>query len=318
MAESTAGGSMADRARVRVGTRTRRSLAKLVVGVAFWAWVVLRWLNDWAGGVVVPRQQPFVPPSLFTGLANGVPDVVPFVADALGAVAFAVEFLPTLVDAFWLTIVLTGVATVLGFCIAVPLAGARVYGRLSAWLALGYVELFRGTPLLAQLFVLYYGLPWLPAFFRELPWVGAGFLPGQAVFVAILGFTLNSAAYQAEYIRGAVESVDPGQLLAARSVGLSRIQGIRFVVFPQALRYAIPGWTNELVYLIKYSSLAAFITVPELFQAAQGIASTNYRYTALFVLSGLLYLALVVTATTLMEYVGNAVSVPGVSGTGSR
>jgi len=179
MAESTAGGSMADRARVRVGTRTRRSLAKLVVGVAFWAWVVLRWLNDWAGGVVVPRQQPFVPPSLFTGLANGVPDVVPFVADALGAVAFAVEFLPTLVDAFWLTIVLTGVATVLGFCIAVPLAGARVYGRLSAWLALGYVELFRGTPLLAQLFVLYYGLPWLPAFFRELPWVGAGFLPDR-------------------------------------------------------------------------------------------------------------------------------------------
>jgi len=145
-----------------------------------------------------------------------------------------------------------------------------------------------------------------------------GFLPGQAVFVAILGFTLNSAAYQAEYIRGAVESVDP---LTAPGRPLGRPlpdPGIRFVVFPQALRYAIPGWTNELVYLIKVLLAGGVHHGPELFQAAQGIASTNYRYTALFVLSGLLYLALVVTATTLMEYVRNAVSVPGVSGTGSR
>jgi polar amino acid transport system permease protein len=184
--------------------------------------------------------------------------------------------------------------------------------------ALAYVELLRGTPLLAQLFVLYYGLPWLPTFFRELPGVGGGFLPGQAVFVAVVGFTLNSAAYQAEYIRGAIESVDPDQLTAARSVGLSQVEGIRFVVLPQALRYAIPGWTNELVYLIKYSSLAAFITVPELFQAAGRVASQNYRYTALFLIAAVLYLGLVVTATNVMEHVGRVVSIPGVSGSAGR
>ena len=318
MAEGTVRDSAFDRARVRVRARSRRTLAKYLAGLVFWGWVVARWCNDWFGGVLVPPGRAFVPPSAFTGLAAAVPDAVPLVAGALDALAFAFEFLPALVNALWLTVVLTAVSIALGFLLAVPLSAARVYGRLTAWLALGYVELLRGTPLLAQLFVLYYGFPWLAAFFRELPGVGTGVVPGQAVFVAIVGFTLNSAAYQAEYIRGAIESVDPGQLLAARSVGLSQVEGIRFVVLPQALRYAIPGWTNELVYLIKYSSLAAFITVPELFRVAQNIASTNYRYTALFVLSGLLYLGVVVTATNLMESVARAVSIPGLGAAGGR
>lgn len=318
MAERTVRDSAFDRARVRVRSRRRRTIAKYVAGLVFWGWVVVRWLNDWSGGLLVPRGRAFVPPSAFTGLAAAVPDAVPLVGGALESLAFAFEFLPTLVNALWLTLVLTAVGIALGFVLAVPLAAVRVYGRLTGWLSLGYVELLRGTPLLAQLFVLYYGFPWLAAFFRELPGVGEGLVPGQAVFVAIVGLTLNSAAYQAEYIRGAIESVDPGQLLAARSVGLSQVEGIRFVVLPQALRYAIPGWTNELVYLIKYSSLAAFITVPELFKVAQDVASTNYRYTTLFVLSGLLYLGVVVTATNCMEWVGRAVSIPGLSGTAGR
>jgi len=298
--------------------RNRITLAKWAVGLAFWGWVLLRWLNDWLGGVLVPPGEPFLQAAVFTGLEAGVPDAIPVVNDALVGLAFAVEFLPRLVNAMWLTVILTVVSIAIGFVIAVPLAAARVYGRVWAVVSLAYVELLRGTPLLAQLFVLYYGLPWLPTFFRELPWVGAGFLPGQAVFVAVVGFTLNSAAYQAEYIRGAIESVDTRQLQAARAVGLDQVEGIRFVVLPQALRYAIPGWTNELVYLIKYSSLAAFITVPELFQAAGRIASQNYRYTALFVIAGILYLGLVITATNVMERVGETVSIPGVGTAAER
>ncbi|ESP90157.1 amino acid ABC transporter permease [Candidatus Halobonum tyrrellensis] len=312
MAERAAGtdADSASGSRARFGDRDVGTLATYLAGALFWGWIFLRWLNDWSGGVFVPARQAFVPPSLFRGVAAGVP----VVGGAFEALAFAFEYAPALVNALWLTVVLTVVSIALGFVIAVPLAASRVYGRVSAWVSVAYIELLRGTPLLAQLFVLYYGFPWLTRFFRGLPGVGQGVLPGQAVFVAVIGFTLNSAAYQAEYIRGAIESVAPGQLVAARSVGLSRVEGVRFVVLPQALRYAIPGWTNELVYLVKYSSLAAFITVPELFRAAQNIASSNYRYTSMFVLAAVLYLGVVVTATNLMEYVGRRVAVPGISG----
>jgi polar amino acid transport system permease protein len=268
----------------------------VLAAALFWGWLLFRWLNDWFGGLFVPQSQAFLPPSTF---------------EFLPPLAFAVEFAPALASGVWLTVVLTIVGIGLGFPIAIVLAGARVYGRATQWVALGYIELVRGTPLLAQLFVLYYGLG-LSSFIRELPGVGTvSVIPEQAVWVAMIGFTINSAAYQAEYLRGAIESVDPGQLRAARAIGLSQVDGVRYVVLPQALRYAIPGWTNELVYLIKYSSLAAFITVPELFNRASSIASGNFRYLALFSLAGLFYLALVLTATGLMSRLEDRVAIPG-------
>ena len=275
----------------------------ILAGALFWGWLLFRWLNDWFGGLFVPQSQAFLPPSTF---------------EFLPPLAFAVEFAPALASGVWLTVLLTIVGIGLGFPIAIVLAGARVYGRATRWVALGYIELVRGTPLLAQLFVLYYGLG-LSSFIRELPGVGTvSVIPEQAVWVAMIGFTINSAAYQAEYFRGAIESVDPGQLRAARAIGLSQVDGIRYVVLPQALRYAIPGWTNEPVYLIKYSSLAAFITVPELFNRASSFASENFRYLALFSLAGLFYLALVLTATNLMSSLEDRVATPGLGASEGR
>jgi len=92
-----------------------------------------------------------------------------------------------------------------------------------------------------------------------------------------------------------------GQITAGRAIGLSKVETIYYVVLPQGLRYAIPSWTNEFVYLIKYSSLAAFITVPELYYRADQIASETFRYTLIFVVTGLTYLALVLTASKLMR-----------------
>jgi len=140
--------------------------------------------------------------------------------------------------------------------------------------------------------VLYYGLN-LASY---VPGSVSGVFARDVVWVAILGFTLNGAAYQAEYIRGALESVEEGQITAGRAIGLSKVETIYYVVLPQGLRYAIPSWTNEFVYLIKYSSLAAFITVPELYYRADQIASETFRYTLIFVVTGLTYLALVLTA----------------------
>ena len=277
----------------------------LLLYVIFWGWLLARWSNDWLlpEGIGVPHGRSFIDPVVIEPFSTKL--------------AFAFAHLPNLATAAYLTIVLTLVSIALGFLIAIPLSVSRVYGRYTAWISLLYTELIRGTPLLAQLFVLYYGLS-LSSWIRGVPGIGVGFVPNQAFWVAIIGFTINSAAYQAEYIRSALLSVDRGQLVAARSIGFSQIEGIRYVVLPQALRYAIPGWSNELVYLIKYSSLAGFITVPELYHVGRRIASQNYRYTAMFVLVGLMYLAIVVSASTLMDYVENRTSIPGIGRASER
>jgi polar amino acid transport system permease protein len=324
-------------------TRLTQRAVRDALLAGFWLWFGARLLNDWFGGVLVDEGQPFVDPQPVSTAASGVREVavglraytggagvlwtgverlldavgtpVGWVASLLDSVAFAMTYLPDFAAGAWLTVVLTVFATILGLGIAVPLAAARVYGRVTHWVALAFIELIRGTPLLAQLFVLYYALP-LSGWFAAVPYVGTGIVPAQAVWVAVVGFTINSAAYQAEYIRGSIEGVDPGQLTAARAIGLSRVQGIRHVVLPQALRLAIPSWTNELVYLTKYSSLASFITVTELYYAAEDIAYDNFRFLDLFLLAAVVYLALVLSATTTMEWVRERVAIPGVGGSG--
>jgi polar amino acid transport system permease protein len=293
----------------------------------FWTWFLARLANDWLGGLIVDAGEPFFPVAPVSEAATALLEAAAglgllgaplrLLGDVLESVAFAMTYLPDLAAGAWFTVVLTALGIALGFVIAVPLAAARVYGRVTHWIALGFIELIRGTPLLAQLFVLYYALP-LSRWFAAVPYVGAGPIPAQAFWVAVVGFTINSAAYQAEYLRGSIEGVDPGQLTAARSVGLSKLEGIRFVVLPQALRYAIPSWTNELVYLVKYSSLASFITVTELYRAAETAAYANYRFLDLFILAGAVYLLLVLSATTIMERVARRVAIPGVGGAATR
>ena len=275
----------------------------VAAGALFWGWLVVSWVNRWLGGPLVPVGDPLVSPAAVEAALGAVPGLAAVAADA----AFVIELTPVLAQGTWLTVVITGVSLVCGFVIAVPLAVARVYGRFSAWLSLGYTELLRGTPLLAQLFVLYYGLN-LASY---VPGALSGVFVRDVVWVAILGFTLNGAAYQAEYIRGAVESVDEGQITAGRAIGLSKVESIYHVVLPQALRYAIPSWTNEFVYLIKYSSLAGFITVPELYYRADQVATDTFRYTAIFLVLGVMYLALVLTASKVMERVDARVAIPG-------
>ncbi|WP_280586751.1 amino acid ABC transporter permease [Halorubrum sp. Boch-26] len=291
------------RERVAASDRSIGRLLLVAAGALFWGWLLVSWVNRWLGGVLVPIGEPLVSAAAVEATLAALPGLAAYAADA----AFVVELTPQLARGTWLTVVITAVSLVVGFVIAVPLAVARVYGRFSAWLSLAYTELLRGTPLLAQLFVLYYGLN-LASY---VPGALSGVFARGVVWVAILGFTLNGAAYQAEYIRGALESVEEGQITAGRAIGLSKLETIYHVVLPQGLRYAIPSWTNEFVYLIKYSSLAAFITVPELYYRADQVASETFRYTLIFVVTGVTYLALVLTASKLMGRVEEAVAIPG-------
>ncbi|WP_276258352.1 amino acid ABC transporter permease [Haloglomus litoreum] len=306
----------------------RRPLFYAVLG-PFWAWLVVRWVYDWVvvPGTNVTSRETFFPTQPFVTAGETlrqvaapapVAGVLDWLAGGLDFIAFGIEALPQLAAGAWVTIVLTVVPILAGLVLAVPLSVARVYGnRAVRYPSLAVTELIRGTPLLAQLFVLYFGLS-LTKYVREVPGVGVGVLPDTAVVVALLGFTINSAAYQSEYIRSALLSVDSGQLTAGRAIGLSKVQAIRHVVLPQGLRFAIPGWSNELIYLIKYSSLASFITVRELFFRAEAIGNETYLFVQIYTVAALFYIALVVSASAVMSYVEDRVAIPGLGTRGRR
>jgi polar amino acid transport system substrate-binding protein len=170
-------------------------------------------------------------------------------------------YLPSLVKAAGITLVLSCLAMAIAVALGVIIASGRVYGRRIVRLALtGYVELMRGTPILLQLFVIYYGL--------------ASVIRLPAFVAALVGLALNYAAYESEIYRGALEAVPPGQLEAARTLGFSERQVLRLVRGPQAFRLALPPMTNDFVALLKDSSLVSVLTVVELTKQTQ-IFATN-------------------------------------------
>jgi cystine transport system permease protein len=152
-----------------------------------------------------------------------------------------------------------------------------------------YVWIFRGTPLLVQLFLIFYGLP------------SAGIVL-DAFPAALIGFTLNIGAYTSETIRATIASVPKGQWEAAYSIGMSWSQVMRRTVLPQAARVAVPPLSNTFIALVKDTSLAAAITVPELFQAAQRIVAVTYEPLVLYVEAALIYLALSSVLSQLQVY----------------
>ena len=171
----------------------------------------------------------------------------------------------------------------LAFFIAVPLGGvlaiSRVYGgAITSTLARGYIELFRGTPVLLQLFVLYYGI--------------ASYVHLGPVQAAVLGLGLNYGAYEAEVYRGALLAIPRGQTEAAKALGMRPRQILRHVLLPQALRTALPPMTNDFVSLLKDSSLVSVITVIELTKQMQVAAADLRSWLLPGLLCAALYLAL--------------------------
>lgn len=140
-----------------------------------------------------------------------------------------------------------------------------------------YVWIFRGTPLLVQLFLIFYGLPSLGILLDAFP-------------AAVIGFSLNTGAYSSETMRAAISSVPRGQWDAARALGLSRLQVLGRVVLPQAARVAAPPLANSFIALVKDTSLAATLTVPEMFQVAQRITAVTYEPLLLYTEAALIYL----------------------------
>lgn len=209
------------------------------------------------------------------------------------------EYLPDLLSGLWLTVELTLISAIVGFVLAVPLVIFIIYGKgFWHWIAKAYVTVVRGTPLLVQLFFIYFGLPG----------IGIRLTPFEA---AIIGFLLNSAAYQAEYMKGGFLSITTEQMEAAYSIGLTKWQAIRIIIFPQAFRFSIPALSNEMIYLIKYTSIAYIIRVRELFAEAKFFASDTFYHIEIFILIGIIYLILVWFVTQGTSFLEKKLYVPG-------
>ncbi|WDD94318.1 amino acid ABC transporter permease [Burkholderia sp. FERM BP-3421] len=188
-----------------------------------------------------------------------------------------VQSLPVLAQGAVLTVKFAVLSMVFGLIAAVALALMGI-SRIAvlAGLARVYVSLMRGTPLLVQIFVIYYGLPSL----------GISLDPTPAGVIAL---SANVAAYMSESMRGAINGIDKGQWLASYSLGLSWGQTLRYVIGPQALRIAVPSLSNSLISLIKDTSLVSVITVTELLRSAQEIIASTYQPLPLYLAAAAVY-----------------------------
>ncbi len=189
----------------------------------------------------------------------------------------AIDSFPYVLGGIWYTLLIALVSMVIGLIIGFFLALARTSRFvLLRWPARVYISFMRGVPILVILFLLYFGFPV----------IGIEF---SAVQAALIGFSLNSAAYMAEILRSSLSSVDKGQWESSQALGLTYWQSMRRIILPQSIRIAIPPLSNVLLDLIKASSLAAMITVPEIFQKARIVGAREYDLLTLLILVALIY-----------------------------
>lgn len=190
-----------------------------------------------------------------------------------------------------MTIPLTAISFFFSLIIALIVAMIQfAHVRVLRQVARFYVWVIRGTPLLVQLFVVFYGMPNIGILIDPFP-------------AAVIVFSINEGAYMAEIIRAALESVPAGQMEAGRCVGMTYLQTMRRIILPQAMRTAFPSLSNSLISMIKDTSLAANITVTEMFMATQRIVARTYEPLALYIEVGLIYL-LFCTVLTKLQSVG--------------
>ncbi|SFI76938.1 ABC transporter permease [Aerobium aerolatum] len=228
---------------------------------------------------------------------------------ALGLIIFLVRawnpelfsrYAPSYFSGLIITIQLVGLSLLLGALLSLPIAYARdATSKWAAWPSYMYVYFFRGTPLLAQTFLIYYGVG---SFKSPLEALGLWWFFRDAWYCALLAFTLNTAAYQAEILRGAVKSVPSGQWEGADSLGLPRLLTFRKIVLPQALIVALRPYGNEIILMIKGSAIVAIITVYDLMGETRRAYSRTFDFQT-YLWAAIIYLAIVETLRNLIEWI---------------
>ncbi|WP_318246929.1 amino acid ABC transporter permease [Halobacillus litoralis] len=206
---------------------------------------------------------------------------------------FTSSFLPLVKGALYYTIPLTLITFAIGIVLAVITALMRLSNvKFFRGVARAYVSIIRGTPLLVQLFIIFFGLPSL----------GVTISP---FYSAIIGFSLNMGAYNSEIIRAAILSIPKGQWEASQSIGMTTAQALKRVILPQATRVSIPPLSNSFISLIKDTSLASTITYTEMFRKSQEIAAQNYEFLLVYSEAALIYWMICVALSFVQDRVEN-------------
>ncbi|HJK08058.1 MAG TPA: amino acid ABC transporter permease [Methanocorpusculum sp.] len=218
-------------------------------------------------------------------------------SDAVSAVLTSA---PYLLEGMGVTLALVALALLIGFLCGIVLTIGHVYGpRYIKRLVDIYVWFFRGLPNIVLLFLFYFAL---------FPMTGFD-VPAFAVAVVVLG--LRSAAYQSQIFRGAIESIADGQMLAARSLGMTKWQSIRTVILPQALRLSLPGWSNEYPVLLTDSAVAYVIGVAELLTRTAQVISKTGEPMVLYLTCAVIFIILNYGGMMLIQRVEKKVRIPG-------
>jgi polar amino acid transport system permease protein len=195
-----------------------------------------------------------------------------------------------LVGGVWITAQVVTISVTLGFLLAYPICLARMSrNKLLSGAAISYVTFFRGTPLLCQLYLVYYGAGEIRPLLTD---IGVWWLFREAFVCCIFAFSLNTAAYQAEIMRGALNSVSKGQIEAAAALGLSKYRISRHIVWPQAFIVALRPFGNELIAMIKSSALAAIVTLLDLMGETRFIFARTFDF-LIYVYAAIIYLVVV-------------------------
>ncbi|EHH2480449.1 ABC transporter permease [Vibrio parahaemolyticus] len=196
-----------------------------------------------------------------------------------------IESFPVYCQGLWTTVWLVGISLVIGLCVSVPLAIARNSTNyalsLPSW---GFIYFFRGTPLLVQLYLIYYGMDqFFPV--KDTLWE-------HAWFCALVAFVLNTSAYTAEIIRGAINGLPKGEVEAAKAYGMSKFMTYKRIILPSALRRALPAYSNEVIFMLHGSAVAGIVTIVDLTGAARLVNSRYYAPFESFLTAGLFYMSL--------------------------
>ncbi|MBN2228605.1 MAG: amino acid ABC transporter permease [Candidatus Thorarchaeota archaeon] len=237
------------------------------------------------------------------------------------------QYYPDLVSGFFMTMGLYFFALFFGLGLGILLAIGRHYGGpVTSRISTAFIEFMRGTPLLAQILAVSI-LPAVLNAWLESQGIAPIDISWRVIFPDIVGVPrtilnttillcaitlgLNSGAYQAEFFRGSLESLPAGQTLAAMSMGMTKRQEIRHIALPQSLRRAIPAWSNEAVYLPKYTTIAYFVGVPDIFGAAKLVVSRTYLALQVYALVAIIFLILITTISLLLDRFYMRVKIPG-------
>ena len=224
------------------------------------------------------------------------------------------ESLPFILGGIWWTLALVAGAMILGLCLGIPLAVGQVYGSRWARCAVGtYVWLFRGIPVLVQLYLFYFGVL---AYLSQIS-ILSGLHLDSAFLAALIVLSLTSAAYQSQIFRAAMQSLPEGQLKAGRALGMSDGQAIRTIVLPQALRLSIPGWSNEYSILLKDSALAFAIGVMEIMARTRSVAALTHEPLPFALVAGILFYVLAHLGVRALKTLEHKVRIPGYASQGT-